>query len=58
MDGISNVTADAAKGVISKGRRTANRILDAAEELFARNGYGATSLRDIASQVGVQQPGL
>lgn len=58
MDGISNVTAGAAKGVISKGRRTANRILDVAEELFARKGYGATSLRDIASQVGLQQPGL
>lgn len=42
----------------NKGRRTANRILDAAEELFARHGYGATSLRDIAALAGLQQPGL
>ncbi|MDR3426049.1 helix-turn-helix domain-containing protein [Silvimonas sp.] len=43
---------------LSKGQRTASRILDAAEELFASAGYGATSLRDIADQVGIQQPGL
>lgn len=43
---------------MTKGRRTANRILDAAEELFAQNGYGATSLRDIAAKVGLQQPAL
>jgi AcrR family transcriptional regulator len=45
-------------GPLNKGRRTANRILDAAEELFARHGYGGTSLRDIATQAGLQQPGL
>lgn len=43
---------------MTKGRRTTNRILDAAEELFAQNGYGATSLRDIAAKVGLQQPAL
>lgn len=42
----------------NKGQRTANRILDAAEDLFARWGFGATSLRDIAVQAGIQQPGL
>ncbi len=41
-----------------KGERTAARILDVAEELFAQSGYAATSLRDIAVQVGIQQPGL
>lgn len=41
-----------------KGRRTASRILDCAEELFAQQGYGATSLRDIAARAGLQQPGL
>lgn len=41
-----------------KGERTAVRILDVAEELFAQGGYAATSLRDIAVQVGIQQPGL
>jgi AcrR family transcriptional regulator len=43
---------------LNKGRRTANRILDAAEALFAQQGYDATSLRDIAARAGLQQPGL
>lgn len=43
---------------LNKGQRTANRILDVAEALFAQHGYGATSLRDIAAQAGLQQPGL
>jgi len=42
----------------TKGQRTAGRILDVAEALFAQNGYAATSLRDIAEQAGLQQPGL
>lgn len=58
MDGTSDLQARAEGGVMNKGRRTANRILDAAEELFAQNGYGATSLRDIAAKVGLQQPAL
>lgn len=58
MDGTSDLQARAEGGVMTKGRRTANRILDAAEELFAQNGYGATSLRDIAAKVGLQQPAL
>ena len=43
---------------MTKGKRTAARILDVAEELFARDGYAATSLRDIAAAAGIQQPGL
>jgi len=43
---------------MTKGQRTAGRILDVAEELFAQHGYSATSLRDIAEQAGLQQPGL
>jgi len=58
MDGTSDLQARAEGGAMTKGRRTANRILDAAEELFAQNGYGATSLRDIAAKVGLQQPAL
>jgi len=42
----------------NKGQRTANRILDAAEDQFARAGYRAAALRDIAAQAGIQQPGL
>lgn len=52
MDG----QAEAKRG--NKGQRTAGRILDAAEELFARQGYEGTALRDIAEQAAIQQPGL
>ncbi|MEV4150001.1 helix-turn-helix domain-containing protein [Amycolatopsis sp. NPDC049691] len=32
---------------------TRRRMLEAARELFVRNGYGATTLKDIADQAGV-----
>lgn len=34
------------------------RILDAAEELFANKGYGATSIVDIADAVGIRGPAI
>jgi len=40
------------------GERTAERILDAAEELFAERGYTGTTLRDVATRVGVRPPSL
>lgn len=43
---------------LNKGQRTANRILDVAEELFAQHGFAAASLRDIAARAEIQQPGL
>lgn len=43
---------------LNKGQRTANRILDVAEELFAQHGFAAASLRDIAARAQIQQPGL
>jgi AcrR family transcriptional regulator len=42
----------------SKGERTAERILDVAEDLFAVQGYDGTSLRQIAQGAGIKQPGL
>lgn len=42
----------------TKGERTARRILDVAEELFATRGYDGTSLRQIAERAGIRQPGL
>jgi len=39
-------------------RTTAQRILDAAEDLFAAHGYSATSLADVADTVGIRTPSL
>lgn len=39
-------------------RTTAERILDAAEDLFAEKGYAATSLGDVADRVGIRSPSL
>jgi len=41
-----------------KGQRTAQRILDAAEALFAERGYAGTTLRDVAESVGLRTPSL
>ncbi len=41
-----------------RGAATAERILDAAEGLFAERGYSATTLRDVATRVGIQNPSL
>ena len=42
----------------TKGERTANRIMDIAENLFAAHGYDGTSLRQIAERADIAQPGL
>ncbi len=42
----------------TKGERTARRIMDVAEDLFARQGYDGTSLRQIADGAGIREPGL
>jgi TetR/AcrR family transcriptional regulator len=39
-------------------RTTPDRILDAAEDLFAERGYSATSLADVADRVGMRSPSL
>jgi TetR/AcrR family transcriptional regulator len=39
-------------------RTTPERILDAAEGLFAQKGYSATSLGDVADKVGIRSPSL
>ena len=39
-------------------KTTTNRILDAAEQLFAEKGYAATSLGEVAERVGIKTPSL
>lgn len=51
-------TASQALAKETKGVRTARRILDAAENLFAEQGYDGTSLRQIAECAGIREPGL
>ena len=43
---------------LTKGERTARRIMDVAEDLFASQGYDGTSLRQIAGGAGIREPGL
>ena len=45
-------------GKMTKGERTRQRILDAAEGLFGESGYDNTSLRDVAERVGIKEPGI
>ena len=39
-------------------RNTRERILQVAEELFAQQGFAATSISEIAVQVGISSPGI
>ena len=43
---------------LRKGERTAGRILDTAELVFAEKGYAGTSLRDVANAAGLRIPSL
>ncbi|MCB0218743.1 MAG: TetR/AcrR family transcriptional regulator [Chrysiogenetes bacterium] len=42
----------------TKGERTQSAILDAAEEIFAKRGFAATRMADIAEAVGIQRASL
>jgi AcrR family transcriptional regulator len=53
---MKNQTDTPAK--LSKGKLTAQRIMDAAEDLFSRQGYEGTTLRQIAQRAQLQEPGL
>jgi AcrR family transcriptional regulator len=51
-------SAPAAPHRTPRGERTAERILDAAEALFAERGFAGTTLRDVAASVGLRNPSL
>lgn len=51
-------TALAAERPTRKGERTAERILDTAERLFAERGFAGTHLRDVAAAAGLRIPSL
>ena len=42
----------------TKHKPTPERILDAAENLFAEKGYSSTSLGEVAEEVGIRSPSL
>lgn len=48
----------AARGPYAKGVAKREEILDAALDLFARNGYDRTSVREVARLTGLTQAGL
>ncbi len=53
--GVADATTTPAE---TKGSKTARRVRSAALSLFARHGYAAVSMRQIASAVGVQPGAL
>jgi AcrR family transcriptional regulator len=50
--------AERAPARTTKGERTRRRIIDSASELFAKSGYLAVSLRDIAAHAGLTHAGV
>ena len=51
-------TGDVNGGRMDKPKATRERILDAAEQVFALRGYDAASLGDVADRVGIRPQGI
>lgn len=52
------MSSEAAKSPDAEGGKTATRILDAAEALFAERGFAGVSVREIAGRVGLNQASI
>lgn len=52
------MSADVANKRAEATARTRTAIIEAATRVFAEQGFGATSLRDIAAATGISHPGL
>ena len=46
------------KAVAERPDDTRERVIDAAQAIFARDGYAGASMREIADRVGIQRPSL
>lgn len=55
---ILDAMSDAKRGPYRNGVETRARAVDAAVRLFSQNGYRATSMREIAAEVGATHTGL
>jgi AcrR family transcriptional regulator len=53
-----NLEANKKANKPTKGERTAERLLDVAEQLFAENGFEGATLRDVATAAGIREPGI
>ena len=53
-----NAAIHAGSGQKTKGERTQAAILEAAEDIFAKKGFAATRMADIAEAVGIQRASL
>ena len=51
-------SSEKASAARRRGLETSERILDAAEDCFARKGFAGTTLRDVADHVGIRIPSL
>lgn len=50
--------SDARRGPYRNGVETRTRAVDAAVRLFSQNGYRATSMREVAAEIGATHTGL
>ena len=53
-----NIAVSGQNAKLTKGKRTAQRLMDVAEQLFAERGFDGTTLRDVAAAAGIREPGI